>query len=452
MAKPLLVAAAWLLGASPLLAQTYQIPWWTVDGGGAMGLAGGTFVVSGTAGQPDAGPALIGGPFALSGGFWTVALPSGGPQADLSLVKSDSPDPVVGLQTLTYTLAVANAGPAAATAVTVTDTLPAGVSFRTAGGTGWSCGEAAGAVTCARPDLAVGPAPPITITVIAPPLAGSLANTAAVAAAESDPVPANNADTETTTVTAAPRADLALAKSDGGVEGRWGQPLTYTLTVTNAGPAAASGAWVTDAFPSGITGVAWTCTATSGSSCPASGSGNIDAVVNLLSSGTATFTATGTVTPGVASLVNTAGVAPPPGVFDPAAANNTDSVTTAAGPIRFYTLAPCRLADTRTTHPPALAANTSRDFDVGGVCGVPADARAVAVIITTVQQTHAGNLRLYPAGGPAPLASAINFVAGVARANNAIIRLGQDGRISVQCDMPPGAQTHFLFDAYGYFR
>ena len=383
-----------------------------------------------------------------------MAPPAGGSAADLSIVKSDSPDPVVGLQPLIYTLAVANAGPDPATTVTVTDTLPAGVVFESAGGTGWTCGEAAGVVTCTRPVLAVGAAPSISIGVTVPPQAAVLSHTATVSAAESDPDPADNADAETTTVTAAPTADLALDKSDGGATARWGQALVYTLTVTNAGPSAVSGATVTDTFPSGFNGAAWTCVASAGSSCPAGGTGPISASVSLLDGGTATFTATGTVAPGTASLVNTASVALPAGHFDPDPADNSDTVVTAAGPILFYTLAPCRIADTRSTDPPALNANSDRDFDVAGRCQVPSDALAVAINVTTVLQTDGGNLRLYPAGGTVPLASTINFAAGRARANNAIVPLGQGGRIGVRCDMPPGSsgQTHFLLDVSGYFR
>ncbi len=53
---------------------SYEITWYTVDGGGAMNLTGGTYTLSGTAGQPDAGM-QSGGSYALSGGFWSVGLP-----------------------------------------------------------------------------------------------------------------------------------------------------------------------------------------------------------------------------------------------------------------------------------------------------------------------------------------------------------------------------------------
>ncbi len=46
----------------------FEIPWHTVDGGGGTS-SGGGFVLSGTAGQPDAGD-LTGGDFVLRGGYW----------------------------------------------------------------------------------------------------------------------------------------------------------------------------------------------------------------------------------------------------------------------------------------------------------------------------------------------------------------------------------------------
>ncbi|HNX48703.1 MAG TPA: dockerin type I domain-containing protein [Thermoanaerobaculaceae bacterium] len=51
-------------------AQPYTIPWYTIDGGGVMGSTGGVYTLSGTIGQPDAGPTLTGGSYSLIGGFW----------------------------------------------------------------------------------------------------------------------------------------------------------------------------------------------------------------------------------------------------------------------------------------------------------------------------------------------------------------------------------------------
>jgi hypothetical protein len=119
---------------------------------------------------------------------------------------------------------------------------------------------------------------------------------------------------------------------------------------------------------------------------------------------------------------------------------------------RLYTLAPCRLVDTRPAG--ALAANSTRAFPVSGVCNVPADARAVAVNVTAVNPTDLGNLRLFPAGQAVPNASTLNFVAGASRANNAVATLGAGGEVAVRCDMPPGSpgSTHLVLDVFGYFK
>ena len=63
--------------------------------------------------------------------------------ADLSLTKTDSPDPVSTGAPLTYSIRVSNAGPDAATNVVVTDNLPKGVGFVSAESTQGSCAAVA---------------------------------------------------------------------------------------------------------------------------------------------------------------------------------------------------------------------------------------------------------------------------------------------------------------------
>jgi hypothetical protein len=75
------------------LAQTggsYDLSWNTIDGGGAMDSASGTFSLSGTVGQPEAGAPMIGGSFELTGGFWTVAGSAG---ATVSIASANPPTP-----------------------------------------------------------------------------------------------------------------------------------------------------------------------------------------------------------------------------------------------------------------------------------------------------------------------------------------------------------------------
>src|SRR5262249_9112666 len=119
--------------------------------------------------------------------------------------------------------------------------------------------------------------------------------------------------------TSARKADLAITNSDGVTNVAPGSPITYTIVVTNNGPFAVSGATVVDNVPASITGVTWTCAASAGNSCPASGSGSINtSAVNLMKGGTATFTLSGTVSPSASSpLENTASVTVPAGFTDP---------------------------------------------------------------------------------------------------------------------------------------
>ena len=118
----------------------------------------------------------------------------------------------------------------------------------------------------------------------------------------------------------------------------------------------------------------------------------------------------------------------------------------------FYALPPCRLADTRGGSP--LPANQRNTLPAAGLCGIPADAVAVAANVTVVQPSSSGHLRLYPAGAPAPDTSVLNFRTGRTRANNAVVALGVEGKIDVRCDLPGAASgaAHVVIDVTGYFR
>jgi uncharacterized repeat protein (TIGR01451 family) len=98
--------------------------------------------------------------------------------ADLVLTKADSPDPVTVGQTLTYTLTASNNGPANATGVTVTDTLPSGVTFVSASPSQGNCSGTT-TVSCTLGDLNNGSSATVTIQVT-PTTEGELSNTASV--------------------------------------------------------------------------------------------------------------------------------------------------------------------------------------------------------------------------------------------------------------------------------
>jgi uncharacterized repeat protein (TIGR01451 family) len=154
--------------------------------------------------------------------------------------------------------------------------------------------------------------------------------TAAVAPPQglTDPAPGNNSATDTDPVRGDPPsaglADLSITKTDGLSVVTPGQGVVYTIRAANAGPDPVTNATVLDAAPAGLTIGAWTCTASTGSICPAAGNGNLSPFVSLMAGGSVTFTVAATMGPNISgSIANTASVTVPVGVNDPNLANNT---------------------------------------------------------------------------------------------------------------------------------
>jgi uncharacterized repeat protein (TIGR01451 family) len=306
------------------------------------------------------------------------------PVSDLSIAKTDSPDPVEAAQTLTYTLAVSNQGPSTATNVEVTDTLPAGTSNVSTSGTdpSWTCNEVSGKVTCTRASLAVGAAPQIQIQVKAPNEGGSISNTASVSATEYYPVPVNNSETQATSVD--PVADLSITKTDGKAMVDAGSAIAYTIVASNAGPSSALGAVFKDAAVSNLSVSSVTCSdalATGGAVCPTvsattvalmQGAAGI-VIPTLPSGGSVTFTVTGTAG-SETQLANTATLDPPSGTTDPtpASAIDTDSVNRApvanAGPDQSVSTGqPVTLDGSASTDPDSGDARTYKWEQTGGI-------------------------------------------------------------------------------------
>jgi len=125
-------------------------------------------------------------------------------------------------------------------------------------------------------------------------------------------------------------ADLSITKDDfvNGVDP--GQTVRYTITVTNAGPAAVIGALVQDDFPPSLIPVSWTCSASAGASCTVSNPnpGNRQGQVNLPVHATVIYSFTATVdSAATGRLTNVASVAPPAELTDPNPDNNTSADT-----------------------------------------------------------------------------------------------------------------------------
>ncbi len=254
------------------------------------------------------------------------------PTADLAITKTDGVANVTPGAGVTYTIVASNAGPSAVTGATVTDTLPAplsGATWTCVGAGGGTCPASGSGNISAAVGLPVGATATFTLTAtLSATATGTLVNTATIAAPAgvTDPNPGNNSATDTDTIT--PTADLSITKTDGSATAAPGNPVTYTIVASNAGPSAVTGATVTDTLPASLTSATWTCVGASGGTCAASGSGNIADTVNLPVGATVTYTLTATLSPAATgTLLNTATVAVPAGVTDPNPGNNsaTDS-------------------------------------------------------------------------------------------------------------------------------
>jgi uncharacterized repeat protein (TIGR01451 family) len=255
---------------------------------------------------------------------------------DLLMTNTDGVPEATPGGTLTYTMEAGNAGPGDAIGATVTNDFPDSLT-----GVTWTCSATAGS-TCPASgtgdinhtvDLLECGVATYTVSVdVSPSATISITDTATVAvpAGMTDTDPSNNSATDVDTIPQS--ADLAMTNTDGVTVAIPGGTLTYILTATNNGPNDAIGATVVDDFPDSLTGVTWTCSATAGSSCPASGTGDISHPVILLTGGVATYTVDVDVSPtATGTIVTTATVAPPVGLTDPDLSNNsatdTDTVT-----------------------------------------------------------------------------------------------------------------------------
>jgi uncharacterized repeat protein (TIGR01451 family) len=372
----------------------FMNPTWTcvADAGSVCGVASGsgnislsvdleagdkaTIIVSGTLASAATGTLVntvnVGVPTAVTDPIATNNAATSAvvllPRADVRVTKNGPPQVTPGTN-VTYTLLVTNAGPSDAVDVALSESTPAGLTFVSASAPctlGFPCALGTIAAGASAPTVTVTFAVPSGYTTPDP-----ISNTASASSATVDPATGNNSATASTTTSGAAIADLAISKTNGVATIVPGTTTTYTITVTNAGPSDAFGARVIDDFPAVLTGVTWTCTATPGSACPGSGSGDLDVTVNVAVGGTVTFTVTGTISAdAIGLLVNTASAFPPAGVTDPNSSNNTDSdlltpeadlsiaksgpATTVAGTSVVYTIVvtnigPSNAADVRVT-------------------------------------------------------------------------------------------------------
>jgi len=122
----------------------------------------------------------------------------------------------------------------------------------------------------------------------------------------------------------------------------------------------------------------------------------------------------------------------------------------------FYTLPPCRLADTRNPDGPrggpVLAGGTERSFPLAASCGVPADAVALSANVTIVSPGRSGYLEILPTGSPSTGTSTLTFRTGQVRSNSLQLALGLGGALSVRTALTAAGTVHFVLDVTGYYK
>jgi uncharacterized repeat protein (TIGR01451 family) len=235
-------------------------------------------------------------------------------KADLGITKTASPDPAFVGDAITYTLTVTNHGPDSSSGGTVTDTLPGNVSYVSDDG---GCTHVAGTVTCPTGSLANGASRTIHIVVTATAV-GPATNTACVRGNEADGNSANDC-ASATSVVRPKNADLAIVKT-GPAFAQSGGPISYQITVNNAGPADATNVTVNDPLPAGETLVAAT---PSQGSCAGAVTCNLGTIPT---GGSATVVITANVTaPSGSTLTNSATVSGDQP--DPNPANNSSTTS-----------------------------------------------------------------------------------------------------------------------------
>ena len=190
-------------------------------------------------------------------------------EPSLTIAKTASAGTLTRGGTGTFTLTVTNSGDGATngTTVTVTDTLPTGLTPTAASGTGWTCSVSSQTVTCTRTDALSTSASYAAITVaatVASDAGASLTNTASVSGG-GDSTAATGSVTVATSAPALP--SLTVAKTASAATLTRGSTGSFTLTVTNSGNTATNGqmVYVTDELPTGLTpttasGTGWACT------------------------------------------------------------------------------------------------------------------------------------------------------------------------------------------------
>jgi uncharacterized repeat protein (TIGR01451 family) len=237
--------------------------------------------------------------------------------ADLGITKTTQSDNAAPGANVLYTITLTNSGPDAAANVVVTDTLPASLLFQSISEpAGFDCTTpavgASGTITCTAASMAASTTATFTLIVeVAGNATGTINNTATATSDTDDNNGGNDSGGAGPVIVGAGSSDLGVTKSTNTTTASPGDPVAYTITVTNNGPDAASEVIVTDTLPPSLLFQSITPAATFTCTTPAAGTtGTITCTGGPLANGaTAVFTLNTTISPSATgSISNSASV------------------------------------------------------------------------------------------------------------------------------------------------
>ncbi len=245
------------------------------------------------------------------------------PSANLSVSMTEGPSPALVGGELTYTITTTNVGPQTAPNAQVVLPIASGLSFVSAFSSIGSASLAGGDVVASLGDLSVGSQAVVTVVV----QAERVGSVTEVATATSDALSSSttNQNVASLTTDIQPASDLSVTLATDSMIATTGVPMTYTITVANAGPLDATSVLLADTLPAGVQLVS---TTNSAGLTPTNSSGVLYFTIATLPSGThQTFTVVvdPTAPPG-STLVDSATVQGTQA--DPNPTNNTAQLTT----------------------------------------------------------------------------------------------------------------------------
>lgn len=361
-------------------------------------------------------------------------------RADVGVIKSAPATAVAGGPNFNYVITLSNSGPDAAQNARFSDPLPAGVTFISLtqnSGPAAGCVTSASNVGCTISSLLNGQSAQFTITVKANaniPNGTVLSNVVTAATDSFDSNTANNSSSASTTVQNT--ADLSITKT-GPASVAAGSNISYTVTISNAGPDVAGSPSFSDTLPIGESFVSITQNSGPFFSCTTGATVTCTGASGLATGASATFTLTAAVSGSLANgstLSNTA-TASSSGAPDPVSTNNfsTSSATVSA------------TADLAVTKTASYSGTVGGNivYTLGVTNNGPSAASAVQLSDPLPSGTHF--VSLIQSGGPAfnctvpPTGSG-----GVVNCTSATLATGTTATFVLTIDtlwMPMGAQV-----------